>query len=57
MGQTGWTGSFSGAGIGPTGLAREETAMTEVSRDVQVPPHPLLLELDTWPWLTALTAA
>jgi hypothetical protein len=31
--------------------------MTEVLPDVQVPPHPLLLEIDTWPWLTALTGA
>jgi len=24
------------------------------SRDVSVPPHPLVLEVDTWPWLTGL---
>ena len=26
-------------------------------REPGVPPHPLVLELDTWPWLAALTAA
>jgi hypothetical protein len=25
---------------------------TNRSRDVSVPPHPLVLEVDTWPWLT-----
>ena len=25
------------------------------SGDLRVPPHPVVLEIDTWPWLTALT--
>jgi hypothetical protein len=31
--------------------------MTRSSGEVRVPPHPLALEIDSWPWLTALTAS
>jgi len=31
--------------------------MTGSSDAPGVPPHPLVLEIDTWPWLTALTAS
>src|SRR5262245_46437312 len=30
-------------------------AMTGSPGELRVPPHPLVFEIDTWPWLTALT--
>jgi hypothetical protein len=31
--------------------------MTRSVDDLKLPPHPLVLEIDTWPWLTALTGS